>query len=207
MSALNIAEGICLGFLFMAIGKVVCEIVADAFANFWTLAFVGWEGFGLYRLYSILNTVYPAPTPNHYAGLAVPEGSPWGLSDHLWLWAMMFVGVPLVLWGFTRLDKWLGKNRMGAAGLLLGMPVYLVCWWLSKAREHARRCRECERSELLLPQGVQVPMLAEQAPLLQRGRLVFADFSSGLEKLPRPPLGLWDTGCYRGTCLTLEGNS
>jgi hypothetical protein len=59
MSALTIAGGICLAFVFMAIGKVVCNVVVEAFRNFWGLVFVGWEAFGLYRLALILNGQYP----------------------------------------------------------------------------------------------------------------------------------------------------
>jgi len=38
-----------------------------------------------------------------------------------------------MLWGFVRLDKWLDKYRMGAAGLLFGAAESRD-WGLSKVR-------------------------------------------------------------------------
>jgi hypothetical protein len=100
MSAQTIAGGICLGFVFVAIGKVVCDIVAKAFSHFWGLVFLGWEAFGLYRLVQVLN--------GNYHHLIAPDDLP----NNLGLWAMMFVGLPLALWGFARLEKGLGSRPL-----------------------------------------------------------------------------------------------
>jgi hypothetical protein len=55
--------------------------------------FLGWEAFGLDRLVQVLNGNYPH--------LIAPDDLP----NNLGLWATMFPGFPLALWGFHRLEK------------------------------------------------------------------------------------------------------